>query len=101
MLIQYEITAILLTIKLMNKRLTLTATLVACLLSSSAFAGENRYQAHWNGKSYLIIDSDDGHLWTLRNDSMIYKGQVDGDQFIPPKSPQVWQQLHGKWSKNN
>ena len=83
----------------MKKKLTII--LIACFLSSASFADENRYQAHWNGKSYLIIDSDEGYLWTLRNDSMIYNGQVDGSQFVPPEVPQIWQQRHGKWSNNN
>ncbi len=76
---------------------------IITLLSGSnpAFAGENRYQAHWNGKTYLIVDSDDGHIWTFSNDSMIYNGQVDGDQFNPPETPQIWQQKHGRWTQKN
>lgn len=75
------------------------ALLLATLFSSAALASANRYQAIWNGKSYLIIDSDNGHLWTFRGNSMIYNGQVDGDEFNPPELPQIWQLKHGKWKK--
>jgi len=78
----------------------LTALLLLIAFNSVS-ADENRYQAHWNGSSYLIIDSDEGHMWTKRNDSLIYNGQLDGDSFIPPELPQIWQQKHGRWTQDN
>ncbi len=79
----------------------LLTTTILLLSISAAHAASNRYQAHWNGKSYLIVDSDDGHIWTYRNDSMIYNGQIDGDTFTPPESPQIWQQNHGRWTQKS
>ena len=83
----------------MNKLHIIFVLLVTILFSATSFASANRYQAIWNGKSYLIIDSDNGHLWTFRGNSMIYNGQVDGDEFNPPEVPQIWQLKHGKWKK--
>ncbi len=67
---------------------------------SSAQAGEGRYQAHWNGKSYLILDTDSGHMWTFHGNSMLYNGRIDGGEFEPPEEPKIWQQNHGKWKLN-
>lgn len=75
------------------------AILLTVVFSSASYAAANRYQAIWNGKTYLIIDSDNGHMWTFRGNSMIYNGQVDGDEFNPPEVPQIWQLKHGKWTK--
>ena len=58
----------------------------AILLGSNAvLADEGRYQAHWNGKSYLILDSDHGHMWTYYGDSIQYNGRIDGDDFQSPE----------------
>lgn len=81
----------------LNKIVT-AAVIIVGILTSSAYA-EGRYQAHWNGKSYLVIDSENGHLWTYHGDSIVYNGRVDGDEFEPPEAAQIWQQRHGKWSK--
>lgn len=83
----------------MKKTILISLLLVASTVSSIAHAASNRYQAHWNGKSYLIVDSDSGHMWTFQGDRMIYNGQVDGEEFEPPAIPQIWQLQHGKWSK--
>lgn len=80
----------------MNILTTLLST--ALLVSShSLIADEGRYQAHWNGKSYLILDSDHGHMWTYYGDSIQYNGRIDGDDFKSPEKTKIWQQSHGKW----
>lgn len=84
------------------KKLNVIVTLMASavLLSSNALlADEGRYQAHWNGKSYLILDSDHGHMWTYFGDSIQYNGRIDGDDFQSPEKSTIWQQSHGKWIK--
>lgn len=73
---------------------------LSLLAFTPAQAGEGRYQAHWDGKSYLILDTDRGHMWTFRGNSMLYNGRIDGDDFEPPEKPKVWQQSHGKWTLN-
>lgn len=83
---------------------TFSKTLIAAiatftlLASTTSAAAAGRYQAEWNGKSYLIIDTANGNLWTFQGDSMIYNGRIDGDEFEPPELPQIWQQSHGKWT---
>ena len=67
--------------------------------TSSVQSAEGRYQAEWNGKYYLIMDTDRGHMWTFQGDSMIYNGRIDGDEFEPPIEAQIWQQSHGKWTR--
>jgi hypothetical protein len=84
------------------KKLTVLTALVstAVLLTSNLLlADEGRYQAHWNGKSYLILDSDNGHMWTYFGDSIQYNGRIDGNDFESPEKSTIWQQSHGKWIK--
>ena len=75
------------------------ATLMAAMILStgSAWAGEGRYQAYWNGKNYLILDTDNGHMWAFYGDTMMYNGKIDGDDFVSPNEPKIWTQKHGKW----
>jgi hypothetical protein len=68
-------------------------------VTSTAVADEGRYQAHWNGKSYLILDTDNGHIWTYRGDSILYSGRIDGSDFKPPEKVKIWQQKYGKWDR--
>ena len=80
------------------KKLTLSAFVAISLFNIGALqASEGRYQAYWNGKSYLILDTDNGHMWAYHGDSMLYNGRIDGDEFEPPKQSNIWQQKHGKW----
>jgi len=82
------------------KKLALSTFIAISLLSlGTSQASEGRYQAQWNGKSYLILDTDNGHMWTFHGDSILYNGRIDGDEFVPPKQPTIWQQNHGKWIK--
>lgn len=84
------------------KKLKFLTALMSCavvLNSASLIADEGRYQAHWNGKSYLILDSDHGHMWTYHGDSIQYNGRIDGDDFQSPDKSTIWQQSHGKWIK--
>ena len=74
---------------------------IALLNCPSIQADEGRYQAHWNGKSYLIMDTDNGHMWTFHGDSILYNGRINGADFIPPDAPKIWQQNHGKWQRQN
>lgn len=82
----------------LHKKLLLS-TLFATVISAPAFAAEGRYQAHWNGKSYLILDSDHGHMWTYYGDTIQYNGRIDGDEFESPDKARIWQQNHGKWEQ--
>lgn len=82
---------------IINSKTLLTGLLVSFLASSPMFADEGRYQAHWNGKSYLIIDSDKGHLWTYFGDTIQYNGRINGDDFVSPDKIRIWQQSHGEW----
>lgn len=84
----------------MKKTTLFLSAFIAVFISTSSFAASNRYQAHWNGKSYLIVDSDNGHLWTFQGDRMLYNGQLDGADFEPPEDPQIWRLKHGKWKRN-
>lgn len=84
----------------MKLKMNILMTLISIALfmtSSSLIADEGRYQAHWNGKSYLILDSDHGHMWTYYGDSIQYNGRIDGDDFRSPEKTKIWQQSHGKW----
>lgn len=72
---------------------------VALFSAKLVEAGEGRYQAHWNGKSYLILDTDQGHIWSYHGDTMLYSGRVDGDEFEPPMQKQIWNQNQGKWTR--
>lgn len=79
------------------KRL-LSLAITALLFSSTiSLADEGRYQAYWNGKSYMILDTDRGHMWTYFGDTIMYNGQLDGDEFKSPDKTKIWQQSHGKW----
>jgi hypothetical protein len=69
------------------------------LFTTTVDAKEGRYQAYWNGKNYLILDTDDGYMWTYFGDTMMYNGKIDDDNFISPKEPNIWNQKHGKWVK--
>jgi len=83
-----------------NIKSLLTGLIAAAfLLSTSVQAGEGRYQAHWNGKSYLILDSDHGHMWTYFGDSISYNGRIDGDDFESPAKAKIWTQSHGTWKQ--
>ena len=76
----------------------LALILPALLMTSTVtIADEGRYQAYWNGKSYMILDSDRGHMWTYFGDTIMYNGKIDGDNFKSPKKTKIWQQSHGKW----
>ena len=80
---------------------TIFITILCAIFSVSAQADEGRYQAHWNGKSYLILDTDNGHMWTYRGDTMLYNGRIAGNDFKPPSATKIWQQKHGKWERQN
>ena len=82
-----------------NKIPVALTTAALLLLGNNALAGEGRYQAHWNGKSYLIMDTDNGHMWTYFGDTMMYNGRIDGDEFVSPEEIKIYQQSHGKWIK--
>ena len=86
---------------MISKRNLCTLLMTIALMISATFASadEGRYQAHWNGKSYLILDTDNGHMWTYHGDSLLYNGQIDGDEFEPPKKSQIWQQQQGQWKR--
>ncbi|MBT3203862.1 MAG: hypothetical protein HOM14_14705 [Gammaproteobacteria bacterium] len=78
----------------------LAFALPALLMTSTVtIADEGRYQAYWNGKSYMILDSDRGHMWTYFGDTIMYNGKIDGDEFKSPEKTKIWQQSHGKWVK--
>ena len=82
------------------KKLILSAFIAFSMLNPGiSQAGEGRYQAHWNGKSYLILDTDNGHMWTYHGDSILYNGRIDGNEFDPPKESQIWQQKRGNWAR--
>lgn len=82
------------------KKLALSSFIAISLLNLNTLqAGEGRYQAHWNGKSYLILDTDKGHMWAFHGDSLLYNGRIDGDEFDPPKEPVIWQQKRGNWTR--
>jgi len=82
----------------MKSRTLLTYILPALLLASTVtIADEGRYQAYWNGKSYMILDTDRGHMWTYFGDTIMYNGKLDGDDFKSPSKTKIWQQSHGKW----
>jgi len=65
----------------------------------SSFADEGRYQAYWNGKSYLILDTDRGYMWSYYGDTIMYNGRIDGNDFDSPDKATIWKQSHGKWVK--
>lgn len=69
------------------------------MVSTLADAAAGRYQAYWNGKSYMILDSDKGYMWTYYGDTIMYNGRIDGDNFKSPEKTKIWQQSHGKWIK--
>lgn len=69
------------------------------LTSSAALADEGRYQAYWNGKSYMILDTDRGNMWTFYGDTLVYNGRINGDEFDSPKKASIWKQNLGKWVK--
>ena len=80
------------------KRIAVCTVISILMFSANTLqASEGRYQAHWNGKSYLILDTDNGHMWAFHGDSLLYNGRIDGDEFEPPKQSNIWQQKHGKW----
>ncbi len=82
------------------KHLTrLTLPLILLLGSQAAIAEEGRYQAYWNGKSYMILDTDRGNMWTFYGDTMVYNGRLDGNDFESPEKASIWKQSHGKWVK--
>lgn len=83
----------------LTKYASLALTLVTLMTATAGQAREGRYTAHWNGKSYLIVDSENGHLWSYHGNTIMYNGRIDGDEFEPPLAPQIWEQKHGKWSK--
>lgn len=81
-------------------KLLMTAVMTLFLFAAgTAYAGEGRYQAYWNGKFYMIIDTDEGHLWDYWGDTIQYNGRIIGDEFVSPKEATIWQQSMGKWKK--
>jgi hypothetical protein len=64
---------------------------------SSAQASEGRYQAYWTGKYFMILDTDNGHIWSYWGDQLMYNGRLDGDDFESPEKTKIWNQSHGKW----
>ena len=83
----------------MLKIKTLLTSIIALLLiaSFSSYASSGRYQAYWNGKSFLILDTDHGHMWNYFGDTLQYNGRIDGSDFDSPEESKIWQQSHGKW----
>ena len=82
---------------MMIKKL-LTLLLPALLLVSTITVAESgRYQAYWNGKNYMILDTDRGFMWTYFGDTIMYNGRIDGDEFNSPEKTKIWQQSHGRW----
>lgn len=79
------------------KHLITASLLGATALSAPVLADEGRYQAYWNGKSYMILDTDHGHMWNYYGDTIQYNGRIDGDNFVSPTKAKIWQQSHGKW----
>ena len=78
----------------------ITAALGATLLTATAVVADaGRYQAYWNGKSYMILDSDHGHIWTYFGDTIMYNGRIDSDDFESPEKVKIWTQSHGKWKQ--
>ena len=73
--------------------------LLTCLMFASGplLAGEGRYQAYWNGKSFFILDTDHGHMWNYYGDTLQYNGRIDGNDFTSPEKAKIWQQSHGRW----
>lgn len=78
-------------------RLCFAAIAGLMLISTSVIAGEGRYQAYWNGKSFFILDTDHGHMWNYYGDTLQYNGRIDGNDFASPEKAKIWQQSHGKW----
>lgn len=78
-----------------TKRLFLLA-LALFGLSGPALA--ERYNAYWDGKEFLILDSESGHMWSYQKGTLAYNGRIDGDEFVPPKQIQIWNQYRGQWS---
>ena len=79
------------------KTLMIACVSVATLIGAQAHAGEGRYQAYWNGKSYFVLDTDHGHMWNYYGDTLQYNGRIDGDDFNSPDKARIWQQSHCKW----
>lgn len=79
------------------KKILAFALPVLFIASPVTIADEGRYQAYWNGKSYMILDTDRGHMWTYFGDTIMYNGKIDGDNFQSPDKTRIWQQSHGKW----
>lgn len=80
-------------------RFTRYALALLVLSSTAAIADEGRYQAYWNGKSYMILDTDRGNMWTFYGDTLVYNGRLDGDDFESPDKASIWKQNLGKWVK--
>ena len=79
------------------KTLMIACVSAAAFIGAQAHAGEGRYEAYWNGKSYFILDTDHGHMWNYYGDTLQYNGRIDGDDFNSPDKARIWQQSHGKW----
>ena len=79
------------------KKLLTFALPTLLMISTVTVADEGRYQAYWNGKNYMIMDTDRGHIWAYYGDTIQYNGKIDGDEFTSPKKAKIWQQSHGKW----
>lgn len=79
------------------KKIVLAALATLALATTSLMAGEGRYQAYWNGKSYFILDTDHGHMWNYYGDTLQYNGRIEGNDFTSPEKARIWQQSHGKW----
>jgi hypothetical protein len=79
------------------KKLLCMALPALLMVSTFTNADAGRYQAYWNGKNYLIMDTDRGYMWTYFGDTIMYNGRIDGDDFNSPDKAKIWQQSHGKW----
>ena len=81
------------------RKLFIPALALLLTASTSVIAAEGRYQAYWNGKNYLIMDTSKGHMWAYFGDTLMYNGRLDGDEFDTPEKISIWNQKHGKWVK--
>jgi hypothetical protein len=79
------------------KLITLALVTSLGMAFSNAHADEGRYQAYWTGKYFMILDSDDGNIWSYFGDQIMYNGRIDGEDFQSPEKTKIWNLSHGKW----